>query len=88
MKATNCNHKDVVESLLAGNANPNIIDKVVCVNWGTLTTAHRDYFQIGKLQETGRSALFMATERNNLEIVEILIEGGASVDVKDKVFIL
>ena len=30
MKATDRGHKDVVESLLAGNANPNIIDKVTC----------------------------------------------------------
>ena len=29
MWATDCGHKDVVELLLAGNANPNITDKVV-----------------------------------------------------------
>ena len=30
MKATDPDHKYIVESLLAGNANPNIIDKVTC----------------------------------------------------------
>lgn len=37
------------------------------------------------LQETGRSALFMASEQDNLEIVKLLVERGANVDVKDKV---
>ena len=37
------------------------------------------------MQATGRSALFMASEQGNLEIVDLLVKGGASVDLKDKV---
>ena len=40
MRASDSGHKDVVKSLLAGNANPNITDKVVWVNWCILTIFH------------------------------------------------
>ena len=80
MKATNGGHKDVVKSLLTGFANPNITEEVVWVNWCTLTTAHCLY-----IQATGRNALSMASEQGNLEIVKLLVKGGADVDLQDKV---
>ena len=33
MKATDHGYKDVVESLLAGNANPNFIYAINCIVW-------------------------------------------------------
>ena len=37
------------------------------------------------MQATGRSALFMASEQGSLEMVGLLVKGGASVDLTDKV---
>ena len=37
------------------------------------------------VQTSGWTAIFFAIEKNNLEIIELLIKGGAKLDVKDKV---
>ena len=55
---------------------------VSIVNWYTLTIACSLFIYT---QATGRSALFTASEQGNLEIVKLLVKGGANVDLKDKV---
>ena len=37
------------------------------------------------LQTSGRSAVFHGAEKNYLEIVKVLIQGGADLSLKDKV---
>ena len=37
------------------------------------------------VQASGRSAVFHGAEKNYLEIVKILIQGGADLSLKDKV---
>ena len=37
------------------------------------------------VQTSSWTAIFFAIEQNNLEIIELLIRGGAKLDIKDKV---
>jgi hypothetical protein len=37
------------------------------------------------VQTLGWTAIFFAIEKNNLEIIDILIKGGARLDIKDNV---
>ena len=37
------------------------------------------------LQTSGRSAVFYAAEEGDLEVVKLLIQGGANLSLKDKV---
>ena len=37
------------------------------------------------LQTSGRSALFYGAQENDLEIIKLLIQGGANLSLKDKV---
>ena len=81
MLATQRGHKDVVQSLLENKANPNITDKVglclhVRIMWSLL---------IVHVQTSGWTALHMACKEGHVEISRLLLEGGAYVDVKDKV---
>jgi len=37
------------------------------------------------LQTSGRSAVFYGAEKGDLEMVKLLIQGGANLSIKDKV---
>ena len=37
------------------------------------------------VQTSGWTAIFFAIKQNNLEIIELLIRGGAKLDIEDKV---
>jgi ankyrin repeat protein len=37
------------------------------------------------VQTSGQTAIFFAIEKSNLEIIEMLIKGGARLDIKDNV---
>ena len=80
MLATEYGHKEVIQSLLEKKANPNITDKVgLCLHVWIM------YHCSLCVQTTGRSAIFFAVENDQLEIAELLVSGGADVDLKDKV---
>ena len=80
MVSTQHGHEHVVKSLLEKNANPNITDKV-----GLYLHVWIMYHCSLCLQTTDRSAIFFAVEKDQLEIAELLVNGGADVDLKDKV---
>ena len=80
MVSTQNGHEHVVKSLLEKNANPNITDKVgLCLHVWIM------YHSSLCVQMTGRSAIFFAVENDQLEIADLLVSGGADVDLKDKV---
>ena len=80
MLATQRGHKEVIQSLLEKKANPNITDKVgLCLHVWIM------YHCSLCVQMTGRSAIFFAVEDGNVKITKILVNGGADVDLKDKV---
>ena len=80
MLATQCGHKEVIQSLLEKKANPNITDKVgLCLHVWIM------YHCSLCVQTTGRSAIFFAVEDGNVKIAKLLVSGGADVDLKDKV---
>ena len=70
----------VIQVLLEKKANPNITDKVgLCLHVWIM------YHCSLCVQTTGRSAIFFAVEKGQLEIAKLLVSGGADVDLKDKV---
>ena len=46
------------------------------------------YMHVVSLQTSGRSAVFYGAEKGDLEIVKLLILGGANLSLKDKVLSL
>ena len=83
MLATKEGHASVVKTLLVGRADPNITDKVYCC----LLHVWMMYILllIVCAQTSGWTAIFFAVEQGNLEITELLIKGGAKLDIKDNV---
>jgi ankyrin repeat protein len=80
MLAAQRGRKDITKSLLEKNADPNITDKVgLCLHVWIMCHC------LWCVQTAGRSAIFFAVENDQLEVIEILISGGADVDLKDKV---
>ena len=67
--------------LLDGKADPNITDEVQCC----LLHVWIMYYCSLCVQTSGWTAVFIAIQSNNLEIVEMLIKGGARLDIKDNV---
>ena len=81
MLATQRDHKDIVKALMERKANPNITaDKVgLCLHVWIM------YHWLLCVQTSGWTALHLASKEGHVEISRMLIEGGADVDIKDKV---
>ena len=80
MLATQRGHKEVVKVLLEKKANPNITDVVgLCLHVWVI------YYCSLCVQTTGWTALHFAAKQDSVEISQMLVEGGADVEIKDKV---
>ena len=77
MLATQRGHKEVVKVLVERKANPNITDVIgLCLHVWIM------YHCSLCVQTTGWTALYFAAD---VETLRILLEGGANVEIKDKV---
>ena len=77
MLATQRGHKEVIKVLVERKANPNIAEVVgLCLHVWIM------YYCSLCVQNTGWTALYFAAD---VETLRILLEGGANVEIKDKV---
>ena len=80
MLATQRGQKDAVKILLEKKANPNIADVVgLCLHVWIM------YHCSLCVQTAGWTALHFAAKEDHIEISQMLIKGGADVEIKDKV---
>ena len=61
-----------------------LITELLCMACGYPQIVSLSYVYMS-LQTSGRSAVFYAAEEGDLEVVKLLIQGGASLSLKDKV---
>ena len=82
MLATQRGHKEVIKVLVERKANPNITEVVgLCLYVWIMY--HCSLYMY--LQTTGWTALHFSAEVGDVETLRILLEGGANVDIKNKV---
>ena len=80
MLATQHGHKDIIKVLVEKKANPNNTDVVgLCLHVWIM------YHCSLRVQNTGWTALYFAAKVGDVETLRILLEGGANVEIKDKV---
>ena len=80
MLATQRGHKEVIKVLVEKKANPNITEMVgLCLHVWIM------YHYPLCVQNTGWTALYFAAKVGDVETLRILLEGGANVEIKDKV---
>ena len=80
MLATLHGHKEVVKTLVEKKADLNLTDMVgLCLHVWIM------YHCSLCVQNTGWTALYFAAKVGDVETLRILLEGGANVEIKDKV---
>ena len=81
MYATQCGHKDIVKALVERKANLNITAVMVGLCLHVWIMYHCSLC----VQTSGWTAMHLASKEGLVEISRMLIEGGADMDIKDKV---